>query len=789
MNKPQIKLWHRWKTGTGGTDDTQSRLFPLLRYVWGVRITWTVIIAASLAWNIATVRQNTLETARIQAQVAFEKDVIYRRWNTGRGGVYVPVTKEVQPNPYLSDIPERDITTPSGRLLTLINPAYMTRQVHELAATDYDIRGHITSLKPIRPENAPDAWETEALRTFERGEIEVSSVVAIDGREYMRLMRPLLTEQGCLLCHAAQEYQVGDIRGGISVSIPMEPLWAVSRSHMLNLTLSHGLLWLVGLGVIGVGSRRLARSVTARETLEETNRALEREITERKRAVEATKRAYAELDQIFNTSADGMRVVDSDFNVLRTNETLSTLCGVSQDEAVGKKCNEVFPGSACHTTDCPLTRIVGGEEFVEYDVEKQRNDGTTISCIVTATPFRGPDGDLIGIVEDFRDITKRKRAEEQAQLQLQRVTALHDIELAVTSSLDLRLTLNVLLNQVSNQLKVDATAVFLMDPSNILRLETGQGFRDLGVIRDARVRLGERLAGRAALERQIIHYPNLEEYEATPGLAKVISKEGFVVYYGVPLVAKGELVGVLEIYHRSPLEPDSEWLNFLKTLAGQAAIAISNAVLFDDLQQAKVGMEVSYAKTLEGWVRALDMRDKETEGHTQRVTDMTLHLASFMGIEKDELVHINRGALLHDIGKMAVPDEILHKKESLTDEEWEVIHQHPTHARDFLAEIDYLKLAIDIPYCHHEKWDGSGYPLGLKGREIPLTARIFSVVEVWDALRSDRPYRKAWPRKKALKHIQEQSGKHFDPQVVEAFMELRGEEKLRVSGGERGLLG
>jgi signal transduction histidine kinase len=217
---------------------------------------------------MATVRQNTLEAARIQAQVAFEKDVIYRRWNTGHGGVYVPVTKEVQPNLYLSDIPERDITTPSGRLLTLINPAYMTRQVHELAAADNDIRGHITSLKPIRPENTPDAWETEALRTFERGEIEVSSVVAIDGREYMRLMRPLLTEQGCLLCHAAQEYQVGDIRGGISVSIPMEPLWAVSRSHMLNLTLSHGLLWLVGLGVIGVGSRRLARESKKRKMAE-----------------------------------------------------------------------------------------------------------------------------------------------------------------------------------------------------------------------------------------------------------------------------------------------------------------------------------------------------------------------------------------------------------------------------------------------------------------------------------------------------------------------------------------
>jgi PAS domain S-box-containing protein len=296
MNKPLREFWQRLKIDTGGTDNTQSRSFRLFRYVWPVRIVWTAIIAASLAWNMATVRQNTLEAARIQARVAYEKDVIYRRWNTGHGGIYAPVTKETQPNPYLSDIPERDITTPSGRLLTLINPAYMTRQVHELAEDEYGVRGHITSLEPIRPENAPDAWETEALRTFERGEIEVNSVAEIDGREYMRLMRPLLTEQGCLMCHAAQGYQVGDIRGGISVSIPMEPLWAVSRSHMLFLALSHGLLWLMGLGVTVVVSRRLARSVTAREALEE-------EVAERVRVEEALKqyverlRVLREIDQ------------------------------------------------------------------------------------------------------------------------------------------------------------------------------------------------------------------------------------------------------------------------------------------------------------------------------------------------------------------------------------------------------------------------------------------------------------------------------------------------------------
>lgn len=236
----------------------------LERYVWVLAVVWMVIVAVSLAWNVVQVRQTTLEVARTQARVAYEKDVIYRRWNAGHSGVYVPVTEETQPNPYLSDMAERDITTPSGKLLTLINPAYMTHQVHELAEEEYGVRGHITSLNPIRPENVADPWETEALQAFEYGETEISSVEEMEGKAYMRLMRPLITEEGCLKCHAAQGYQEGDIQGGISVSIPMEPLWAIERMNMLTLWLGHGLLWLVGFAGIVLGTRRLRRSASER---------------------------------------------------------------------------------------------------------------------------------------------------------------------------------------------------------------------------------------------------------------------------------------------------------------------------------------------------------------------------------------------------------------------------------------------------------------------------------------------------------------------------------------------
>ena len=251
------------------SEEIKAPLLRLGRYIWAVAVVWTLVIAASLVWNMFLKKGDILAERRTRARVAYEKDVIYRRWNAVHAGVYVPVTEETQPNPYLSDVPERDITTPSGKRLTLINPAYMTRQVHELAKEKYGIRGHITSMNPIRPENAPDPWEAEALRAFERGVTETSSVGQIEGKEYMRLMRPLITEKGCLKCHAKQGYHEGDIRGGISISIPMGPVRAIVRQHFLTFMLVHGLLWLVGLSGIALGIQWLRRSERRRKQAEE----------------------------------------------------------------------------------------------------------------------------------------------------------------------------------------------------------------------------------------------------------------------------------------------------------------------------------------------------------------------------------------------------------------------------------------------------------------------------------------------------------------------------------------
>ncbi|MDI6770392.1 MAG: GAF domain-containing protein, partial [Anaerolineales bacterium] len=359
---------------------------------------------------------------------------------------------------------------------------------------------------------------------------------------------------------------------------------------------------------------------------------------------------------------------------------------------------------------------------------------------------------------------------EETTRSLNQVQALHTIDMTIASSFDLRLTLNILLEQTKTQLGVDAVDALIYSPhTQMLDYAAGIGFRTTA-LQGTHLRLGQGYAGIAGLERKTIHISNLREHKMDFLRSPYFSAEEFDTYFGLPLIAKGQLKGVLEVFQRSPLQPNQNWMDFLETLAKQAAIAIDNASLFSDLQSSNTDLILAYNATIEGWSKALDLRDKETEGHTLRVTEMTLQLARGMGMGEAEIAHVRRGALLHDIGKMGIPDSILHNPGPLTDEEWAIMRRHPQYAFEMLSPIAYLRPALDIPSYHHEKWDGTGYPRGLKGEQIPLAARIFAVVDVYDALTSDRPYRKAWPEKKALNYIREQSEKHFDPQVVEAFL-------------------
>jgi PAS domain S-box-containing protein len=382
---------------------------------------------------------------------------------------------------------------------------------------------------------------------------------------------------------------------------------------------------------------------------------------------------------------------------------------------------------------------------------------------------------LSGLADQAASAVTNARLLQETRASLRQVQALRNIDLAITGSLDLRVTFQVVLDEVTGMLNTDAAAILLLDPySGTLRYEQWRGFHGKD-LKSIILPQGKGYGGRAASERQTIHIADLSKVEPEPVQGPLLAKEGFAAYFAVPMIAKGTVKGVLEVYHRELVETSIDWLSFLETLAGQAAIAVDNAELFSRLERSSVDLLQAYDATIEGWAHALDLKDEETEGHSRRVTEMTVELARKMNIKDEELAHVRRGALLHDIGKMGIPDAILLKPGKLNDEEWEIMKKHPVYAYDMLAPVDYLRPALDIPYCHHEKWDGSGYPRGLKGKAIPLPARIFAVVDVYDALTSDRPYRKAWSKEKTLRLIKEESGSHFDPAVVEVFLnEIEG---------------
>lgn len=413
-----------------------------------------------------------------------------------------------------------------------------------------------------------------------------------------------------------------------------------------------------------------------------------------------------------------------------------------------------------------------------------RSTTTTEGVLLVGVPaprrFTADELRLLEALAEMAGATvHRLRLHDETLRRIRQLEALQTIDRAITASLDLRVSLAILLEQTAIQLGVDAAGVLLYHPHlNTLDYAAGHGLHS-PLYRQTQVRLGEGLTGLAALEHRLVVVPDLAQADPPWGRDALREAEGFVSYAVAPLVAKGQLQGVLEVFHRSPLQPDEDWLNFFQALAQQASIAVDNARLFDRLQRSHTELVMAYDATIEGWARALDLRDRETEDHTRRVTEMTLALARAIGMDEAELVHVRRGAILHDIGKMAVPDAILLKPGPLTEAEWVIMRRHPEYALQMLSPIAYLRPALDIPYCHHERWDGSGYPRGLKGEAIPLAARLFAVADVFDALTSDRPYRPAWSRREALDYIRQQAGRQFDPKVVALFLQMmeKGENR------------
>ncbi|MBL6981981.1 MAG: PAS domain S-box protein [Anaerolineales bacterium] len=655
---------------------------------------WILVIAVSLVLNTFQVHRNTEESTRIQARVAYEKDVLFRRWNAGHGGVYVQISEETQPNPYLNDIEERNISTPLGKELTLINPAYMTRQVHELQLEQNGVLGHITSLNPIRLENAPDKWEINALEAFELGELEVSSIEVLDEKKYLRLMRPLITEQGCLLCHASQGYQVGDIRGGISVSVPMAPLMEIERGQIIALWGGHLSFLLLGFGAIFRSWRQseagerirlrteqtlfeseyrfrvifeqaavgvaLIRSktgeyirvnqrfgdilgysidelqsktyheITHQDDLQTDNDNLEKFFRGDTRALNVTKRylhkdgsiiwvningstlwseneepdqhvtiieditertlvesdlreSEAKLQSIFRVAPIGIGLVGETRQLLWVNDTLCEMVGYDQVELTGQSARFLYPSNE----DYEYVGRAKYEQIAEkgagtVETRWQRKDGSIIEVILSSTPIDLTDRS-VGVTFTALDITDRIEAENQLQKRADQLELLRQASLRLTSNLALESVLASILDQAMELVTADDAHIFLYegDVLHFGAVKYIDGRRD-GQFAEPRQDGITYSVARSGVRLLIPDMSNHPLFEYWP-------LEGSIV--GLPLKIGDQVVGVMNIAIDLPRDFAKEELRIMELLADQAAIAIENARLHEEVKDHAKNLE------------------------------------------------------------------------------------------------------------------------------------------------------------------------------------------------------
>ena len=436
----------------------------------------------------------------------------------------------------------------------------------------------------------------------------------------------------------------------------------------------------------------------------------------------------------------------------------------------------------------PNTSATPATYFATTRLQQHRHhNGHSLNVDVRShdTDFHGRPAVLVVAT----NISARLRAEKVAQnldlaltKRLEHLSTLHAIDKVITQGHSVQATLQQVLATVLYALELEAACVFIYySDSEQLRCEARLGFGH-AVRQCGTSTAPDSLVQHVAQQRQRLVCSDPHNLAPLFPAEPALVQEGFRCYYALPLIARNRLQGVLELFSRREAKPEHGWFEFLDMLAPQIAIAIENSMFFQQLKDSHEQLQQAYDATIQGWSTALDLRDNDTEGHSLRVTHLALELAQRMGIDKTTCVHIRRGALLHDIGKMGVPDSILHKPAALSEDEWQVMRQHPIYAYNFLSPITFLAPALDIPYAHHERWDGSGYPLGLRGEAIPLAARIFAVVDVYDALSNDRPYRRALPRDEVLRYIESQTGKHFDPNVVAHFLDMQSQSTPHTGG-------
>jgi putative nucleotidyltransferase with HDIG domain len=409
-------------------------------------------------------------------------------------------------------------------------------------------------------------------------------------------------------------------------------------------------------------------------------------------------------------------------------------------------------------------------------IQKQFQDLRALLMTVVGSLTRSGNPVISTAIQDISRVTQslsilEQSANDYLKVRQSQLGALMGVGRAINSSLGLKRVLEEVMDTLIELMRAERGFLMLRESNGDLSVRIARGIAHVNLEEES-LKVSQTIVRRVAESGEPILTTNAKDDPRFVGQVSIAAFQLRSILCA-PLKIKDHLIGVIYVDNRARAGIFQEQdLGLIKAFADQAAVAINNARLFDDLQAKNRELEEAYQATLEGWVQALDMRDKETEGHTQRVTVLTQRLARSMGVSDEELVHITRGALLHDIGKMAISDTILLKPGKLTEDERALMQRHPGYAYEMLKRIQFLLPAIDIPYCHHEKWDGTGYPRRLKGEEIPFSARIFPVIDVYDALISDRPYRSGMPVDEVKEMIRKDSGAHFDPHVVEAFLAM-----------------
>ena len=401
--------------------------------------------------------------------------------------------------------------------------------------------------------------------------------------------------------------------------------------------------------------------------------------------------------------------------------------------------------------------------------------GTTKAlCVVEWKPsfMQGSDILLSYALEKLEQPLARLEAQENAREWMKRLSLLDVFKEYFGSGRNFGAAMSNVIRSIRETLGADSIALYLDNHDGMLSCREYDGFRT-DLIKGAIIQPGQKNVGLAADERRIVAAEDLKQNSSyVPQFRELIAREQFVSQYCVPIILFNEVRAVLELFFRHPFKPDETWLAFAQAAAYQTGIALEFQSVIEELDGACQELQRTNESIIEGLSSALEFRDEETEGHTLRVTALFMSFASRFITNENELKRLRIGSLLHDIGKIGIPDAILNKPGPLTPEERAVMQKHPLISKEILSRIPSLSDCIDIPLYHHEKYDGTGYPFGLKGEEIPLAARIFAVIDVYEALTSNRPYRKAWSKEKAIEYIRDNAGTHFDPEIALRFMEL-----------------